>query len=262
MTIRLKPYEHWPTEDPSIVEGGFLDYKSRIPDVEAVQSAGIAARHAGPESEKWELPLVYMLDIHRRIPEYLGRSDQTAAVLDFASQYGDWFTSNVTGQNFRLRKPGEWLADWNEIKEVLELSPKVIAFQEKLHEHGTQLEAEFPSKNNDITERIREAAGLTIRDLYMVSNSRFEAKLSAHTNVSFIPQKKPGTLKHAYQADGMVGWCWALLANDYYSQVTYKPCQNCDRELPSVSPITRKTTLTWCSEKCRNQNKYKKGVSQ
>ena len=251
MTIRLKPYGHWPTEEPSIVEGGFLDYKSRIPDVEAVQSAGIADRHVGAESEKWELPLVYMLDIHRRIPEYLGRPDKTAAVLDFASQYGDWFTSNVTGQNFRLRRPEEWRAEWNDIKEVLELLPKVI-----------ELRGKFPSEKDDIPEEIMQATGLTNRDLYTVSNSRFETKLSAHTNVSFITQKKAGTLKHAYQADGMVGWCWALLANDYYSQVTYKPCQNCDRELPSVSPITRKTTLTWCSEKCRNQNKYKKGARQ
>ena len=180
----------------------------------------------------------YQLDMHRWIrrnlePSYLmvegfgihaqvGTEEEirTIGVVQplirgFAEKYGDFFTNDVTADLTELNIK-DWVREWefiNDWKLYLE-------------------DEEF--KRADLEQVIRR-------------------KLNRYTGAEVV-ERKSGKGNHdiALRPQSWAGWCWALIARDFYDDISYKPCinyDNCGREVPSHTLTGNPTNR--CSEKCR-----------
>tara|TARA_R110000824_G_scaffold1618_7_gene7951 strand:- start:812 stop:1324 length:513 start_codon:yes stop_codon:yes gene_type:complete len=161
-----------------------------------------------------------MYDVHRRIPEYLNREDFREAVKEFANLYGCWFSASVGSKAYKLHHVDEWRNEWEEVVTAT-----------------TELKPEFYKDYFD-----KWVWKLTI-----------ENKLNEFTNMSI---DKSGRIDIRPMSIG--GWVWSLIYKDYYDKTTYTPCSNpkCTRELPSLSPTTKRK-MKYCSQSCKNAVHYR-----
>jgi hypothetical protein len=224
VTLRILPYDYYVPKGAMIKSGGHVDYETRQEYLGLVSGSvkGIAnwKWQAEPEDKSHE-SRPYIYDIHRRISQYLRNESLQEAVLEFAENYGDWFTNNVISDGYKLRTLNEWRSEWNEVDEVL---PKINVYSEQVA--------------SAIDDKLNENTKMTIQ------RQEWRRKMKFNTAIRPI---------------NMSGWVWALIAKDYYEDTTYEPCGNkkCERELPSVSPIGGRHKLEYCSKRCRNAENYK-----
>lgn len=243
MTVRILEYDAYPPRGVDITRNGYVDFETRreflrtgigasqvVPANESESGTGFLVDGVLYVDEKEvrtvkKLPHRYMYDLHRRIADYLKREDFKEAVLEFANLYGCWFSAGVTGRDYKLHNVDEWRAEW-----------ELVARVTNVHVNKSLTRIEIEPNLNRFTNVAIESQ-LWRKD----KNSREK----------FVTAIRPMSIG---------GWVWALIAKDYYDEITYTPCPNpkCTREIPSISPTSGKGNLKYCSESCRNAVNYKR----
>jgi len=152
----------------------------------------------------------YRLDMHRWITTQLkwraasSPVDEFKVIIrSFADELGDFFTNNVTA-NTTEQTIKRWMDEWIEI--------------------GMWDE----SRNATPPATWRTEAEKTI-----------QGKLYRYTS-SEVVERKGGTGNYdiAIRPNSWAGFCWALIARDFYDGITYQTCSNfekCGREVASLS---------------------------
>jgi hypothetical protein len=158
----------------------------------------------------------YRLDMHRWIarmfanagsllPDFGDDNDDSVNVLlpmleDFAKKNGDFFTNDVAAHTTE-QTVRSWFREW-------QLIAKSVSILDDSFE---------PS---DLEQTIR-------------------GKLHRYTTAEIV-EKRKGSKDHdiAILPTSWAGWCWTLIARDFYDGITYPPCGNfeiCGHEVASRS---------------------------
>ena len=170
----------------------------------------------------------YRLDMHRWIarmfanassllPDFGNDNEDSVDVFipmlkDFADKNGDFFTNDVA-TNTTEQTIRSWFREW-----------KLIADWEILDDSFEQ---------SDLEQIIR-------------------GKLHRYTTAEIVDKRK-GSTDHdiAILPTSWAGWCWTLIARDFYDGITYPPCgnfENCGHEVASRSLKGNKQIH--CSSRC------------
>lgn len=187
----------------------------------------------------------YQLDMHRWIARHLatagslipdfGADSEThekesvdvfkPMIQDFANKNGDFFTNDVTADTTE-QTIRDWFREW-------EFIGSWEFFREDESFKQSDLERVIQRKLNDYT------------------GSEIVARRKGSNNYDVAIRPKSWT-----------GWCWALIARDFYDEITYKLCinfENCGHEVPSLTLKGNSTNK--CSEKCRKAAYRKRSSS-
>jgi hypothetical protein len=180
----------------------------------------------------------YQLDMHRWITKQIEPLPQAKSPAEavnafkeilrsFAEQWGDFFTNDVTA-NITEQSIADWMREWIQIGSW-----------------GSARDAanKLPfNENNPHPATWRTTAEKNIT-----------GKLNRYTSAEVVTRSSASSNQDiAIRPTSWAGWCWTLIARDFYDDITYKPCinfENCGREVPSLTLKGNPTNR--CSEKCR-----------
>ena len=182
----------------------------------------------------------YQLDMHRWIarqlakaaaviPDFDADSDSAESVdafklmvRSFAEKNGDFFTNDVIA-NTTEQNIKQWFKEWEFI--------------------GSW-------------DFVRADSSFERSDLMQV----IQRKLNRYTSAEIIAKRKGAdNYDVAIRPNSWAGWCWALIARDFYDGITYELCINydtCGREVASLTLKGNKTNK--CSDRCKKAAYRKK----
>ena len=191
--------------------------------------SGIKAFAVRKIEDDWQLyEREYQLDMHRWITRQLAlildatskeSVDTFKPILErFAKKNGDFFTNDVTA-NTAEQTIEEWGKEW-----------EIIGSWDLFRDA-----AEDPATWRTQAERY------------------IRGKLNRYTSPEVVARKgKSDNYDVAIRPNSWAGWCWVLIARDFYDGITYKLCSNfetCGREVASLTLKGNSTNK--CSDRCR-----------
>jgi len=193
-------------------------------------------------------------DLHRRVgdkwklithqsPGKLDPAQVSKAVLDFVKIYGDFFDpdgcENIASYFAHLRYGGSrynrfWVQEWEDIRLALTLIEEGKEYL-LMDVNQSRLTTNFPTINLKLNQ-------------FTVPEMQKKRLSSSKWTVGILPTC-------------LAGFIWILIARDALDGVTYRSCvgfEKCGREVPSITPMGKSTK--YCSEKCKQREKYRKLV--
>ena len=147
-------------------------------------------------------------------------------IRSFAGELGDFFVNDVTA-NTTEQFISDWMREWIQ-----------IGSWDSARDAANKLPF---NENNPHPATWRTAAEKTIT-----------AKLNHYCGSEVIARKSgQGNYDVAIRPNSWAGFCWALIARDFYDDITYKPCsnfENCGHDVARLSLQGNKQKH--CSNKC------------